>query len=156
MNCLWKKCLAIFSLGPWKYEKTGYAILYVGSEAIWLTSLILRKYLNMSLSPVSIIPAHCAQSCFIWIFRQMWKSMASMKNVAACQCRHWETVYNLVNRAVIFIDAISAELLHWQGGLLKLLSAGATDVKEFSSFEVSLSGCTLYKHSKGSFCVYKL
>lgn len=82
--------------------------------------------------------------------------MASLKNVSACQCRHWETIYNHVNRAVVFIDAISAELLHWQGGLLKLLSVGATDVKEFSSFEVSLLGCTLYKHSKGSVCVYKL
>ncbi|XP_060569466.1 sec1 family domain-containing protein 2-like [Ruditapes philippinarum] len=61
--------------------------------------------------------------------------MTSVKNIASCQERHFETIYNNVNRSVVFIDTVSAELLHWQGGLLKLINAGATGLKEFSSFE---------------------
>lgn len=61
--------------------------------------------------------------------------MASFKTLAASQCRLWEAVYIHLNKAVVFIDSVSAELLHWQGGLLRLISAGAVDVKEFSSFE---------------------
>ncbi|XP_053380994.1 sec1 family domain-containing protein 2-like isoform X2 [Mercenaria mercenaria] len=61
--------------------------------------------------------------------------MANLKTITASQHRHLETICSHANRAVVFIDTISAELLHWQGGLLKLINAGATDVKEFSSFE---------------------
>ncbi|KAL4237716.1 Sec1 domain-containing protein 2 [Mactra antiquata] len=58
-----------------------------------------------------------------------------MKSLSLCSQKHWEKVYSYVNKAVVFIDSTSAELLHWQGGLLKLLNAGAIEVKEFSSFE---------------------
>lgn len=63
--------------------------------------------------------------------------MSYMEKITASTSRHWEKVYSYVNKAVVFIDNVSAELLHWQGGLLKLVSAGALNVKEFSSFESS-------------------
>lgn len=59
-----------------------------------------------------------------------------MNGIATSITRQWEKVFSHVNKAVVFIDNISAELLHWQGGLVRLVQAGATDVKEFSSFEV--------------------
>lgn len=58
-----------------------------------------------------------------------------MKSVWAASQGHWERICSYVNHAVVFIDNRSAEALHWHGGLLKLVNAGATDVKEFSSFE---------------------
>lgn len=60
-----------------------------------------------------------------------------MKAIASGIARQWEKVCRHVNKAVVFIDSTSAELLHWQGGLSRLLLSGAEDVKEFSSFEVS-------------------
>lgn len=60
-----------------------------------------------------------------------------MKSVWAASQGHWERICSYVNHAVVFIDNRSAEALHWHGGLLKLVNAGATDVKEFSSFEAS-------------------
>ncbi|XP_043939111.1 sec1 family domain-containing protein 2 [Protopterus annectens] len=47
----------------------------------------------------------------------------------------WETVFTKVKRAVVFMDAPSAESLHWYGGALKMFEAGALNIKEFSSFE---------------------
>ena len=61
-----------------------------------------------------------------------------MKGVSAGVARQWDKVFSHVNKAVVFIENSASELLHWQGGLSRLLHAGATDVKEFSSFEVSL------------------
>lgn len=61
--------------------------------------------------------------------------MSHLKNLQTSSARHWEKVYSYVNKAVVFIDTVSSELIHWQGGLLKLLNAGAVSVKEFSSFE---------------------
>lgn len=60
-----------------------------------------------------------------------------MKAIASGIACQWEKVCRHVNKAVVFIDSTSAELLHWQGGLSRLLLSGAEDVKEFSSFEVS-------------------
>ncbi|KAH3796873.1 sec1 family domain-containing protein 2-like [Dreissena polymorpha] len=58
-----------------------------------------------------------------------------MKAISAGIAKQWEKVYKHVAKAVVFIDNTAGELLHWQGGLPRLLNAGATDVKEFSSFE---------------------
>ena len=41
-----------------------------------------------------------------------------------------------VNKAVVFLDDSTAEVLHWHGGATTLFSAGAIDVREFSAFEV--------------------
>ncbi|BFZ20390.1 hypothetical protein BsWGS_23429 [Bradybaena similaris] len=49
----------------------------------------------------------------------------------------WETARLKVKHAVVYMDANMAELLHWSGGMDILLSAGAVDVREFSSFEAS-------------------
>jgi len=43
-----------------------------------------------------------------------------------------------VNNAVVFLDASSAEVIHWHGGASLLFDYGALDVREFSSFEVEL------------------
>ncbi|KAM4709484.1 sec1 family domain-containing protein 2 [Discoglossus pictus] len=47
----------------------------------------------------------------------------------------WEPVLAKSRRAVVFLDAACAELLHWCGGAELLLSSGAVNVQEFSSFE---------------------
>ncbi|CAG5135876.1 unnamed protein product [Candidula unifasciata] len=49
----------------------------------------------------------------------------------------WEEVRLKVKHAIIYMDAKMAELLHWSGGIDILFSAGAVDVREFSSFEAS-------------------
>ncbi len=60
------------------------------------------------------------------------------------KCRSvWEEVATKVNKAVVFMDDVSAENLHWNGGAMLLIQAGATNIKEFSSFEVLLT--TLFK-----------
>uniref|UniRef100_A0A8C5MBA9 Sec1 family domain containing 2 n=1 Tax=Leptobrachium leishanense TaxID=445787 RepID=A0A8C5MBA9_9ANUR len=53
---------------------------------------------------------------------------------AFCQ-KVWEPVLAKARRAVVFMDTPCAEILHWCGGAEMLLSAGALNVKEFSSFE---------------------
>ncbi|XP_019643683.1 PREDICTED: sec1 family domain-containing protein 2-like isoform X2 [Branchiostoma belcheri] len=47
----------------------------------------------------------------------------------------WDRVCAKVNKAVVFLDGPSAEVLHWCGGAARLFKAGAVNVKEFSSFE---------------------
>jgi len=42
----------------------------------------------------------------------------------------------LVNGAVVFLDNVCAEVIHWHGGASALFDYGALDVREFSSFEV--------------------
>ena len=44
-----------------------------------------------------------------------------------------------VSKAAVFIDKSCAECLHWNGGATLLFNAGASDIKEFSSFEVIIS-----------------
>ncbi|XP_067662541.1 sec1 family domain-containing protein 2-like [Haliotis asinina] len=58
-----------------------------------------------------------------------------MKSTWQCSKALWEDVVLKVNRAVVYVDDPCAELLHWQGGMARLLEAGAVDVREFSSFE---------------------
>ena len=48
----------------------------------------------------------------------------------------WQTVLDKVNRSVVFLDSTFAENLHWFGGASILITYGAEDIKEFSSFEV--------------------
>lgn len=50
----------------------------------------------------------------------------------------WLEVYNRIIGAVVFLDDPSAECLHWDGGLLNMLSGGAVAVKALSPFEVKL------------------
>ncbi|KAK7868499.1 hypothetical protein R5R35_001907 [Gryllus longicercus] len=47
----------------------------------------------------------------------------------------WREVLKKVKKSLVFIDDEAAECLHWNGGLFELISAGATNVKQFSSFE---------------------
>ncbi|CAH2215956.1 jg2667, partial [Pararge aegeria aegeria] len=47
----------------------------------------------------------------------------------------WVEVYNRIIGAVVFLDDYSAECLHWDGGLFKLLSGGAVAVKRLASVE---------------------
>lgn len=47
----------------------------------------------------------------------------------------WEKVLSKVNKALVFMDDPCAESLHWSGGAALLVSAGAHNVKRFSSFE---------------------
>ena len=49
----------------------------------------------------------------------------------------WSRVKLKMKRAVVFVDAGMAEMLHWSGGMALLLQAGALDIRDFSSFEVS-------------------
>lgn len=45
-------------------------------------------------------------------------------------CDHWWTeICKKVRRAVVFLDDPSAECLHWNGGIQRLVEAGVEDVK---------------------------
>lgn len=44
----------------------------------------------------------------------------------------WTEVCKKVKNAIVFLDECSAECLHWNGGLIRLLMAGAQGVKDFS------------------------
>ncbi|KAM4808312.1 sec1 family domain-containing protein 2 [Rhinophrynus dorsalis] len=61
--------------------------------------------------------------------------MAGVPGLSAFCLKVWEPVLAKARRAVVFIDSPCAEVLHWCGGAELLLSAGALNVKEFSSFE---------------------
>ncbi|XP_037803217.1 sec1 family domain-containing protein 2-like [Penaeus monodon] len=52
----------------------------------------------------------------------------------------WAEACKKVKNAVVFVDNASAECLHWNGGLARLVEAGAKNVKEFSSFECGNKG----------------
>lgn len=74
-----------------------------------------------------------------------------MKSVPLCAAELWEKVCLKVNKAVVFIDNPSAEILHWHGGLNLLVKSGAEDVREFSPFEVSNSNAQIVSKYKFSF-----
>ncbi|XP_068175682.1 sec1 family domain-containing protein 2 [Antennarius striatus] len=61
--------------------------------------------------------------------------MLTSEGFTSFPLRMWEKVLSKVRRAVVFMDDRCAEALHWSGGAAVLLEAGATNVKEFSSFE---------------------
>ncbi|KAG8453668.1 hypothetical protein GDO86_000342, partial [Hymenochirus boettgeri] len=61
--------------------------------------------------------------------------MSAVPGLAAFCVKVWEPVLAKARRAVVFIDSPCAEVLHWCGGFEQLLCAGASNVKEFSSFE---------------------
>ncbi|KAK3763174.1 hypothetical protein RRG08_035856 [Elysia crispata] len=52
----------------------------------------------------------------------------------------WSRVKLKMKRAVVFVDAGMAEMLHWSGGMALLLQAGALDIRDFSSFESGKEG----------------
>lgn len=47
----------------------------------------------------------------------------------------WREICKKVKKAVVYIDNKAAECLHWNGGLMQMMTAGAVTVKEFSAFE---------------------
>ena len=59
-------------------------------------------------------------------------------NIAEHCHRLWAKIFEKVRKSVVFIDNESAESLHWVGGASRMFEAGATDIKQMSSFEVSL------------------
>ncbi|XP_053314418.1 sec1 family domain-containing protein 2 [Spea bombifrons] len=61
--------------------------------------------------------------------------MAGSPGLSAFCLKVWEPVLAKARRAVVFMDTPCAEILHWCGGAELLFSAGALNVKEFSSFE---------------------
>ena len=53
----------------------------------------------------------------------------------------WGEICKKTRRAVVFIDGVAAECLHWHGGLLRLeRDGGAEAVRELSSFEAGAEG----------------
>lgn len=44
-----------------------------------------------------------------------------------------------LNKAVVYLDDVSAEVIHWHGGATMLFNYGVLDIREFSSFEVNIS-----------------
>ena len=61
--------------------------------------------------------------------------MTSISINRICQSA-WDDVIVKVNKAVVFLDGPAAESFHWAWGGERLVSAGAVNIKEFSSFEV--------------------
>lgn len=58
-------------------------------------------------------------------------------NISASLLNISHSILTYVYNAVVFIDNASAEVIHWSLGANKLFEAGARNLKEFSSFEVS-------------------
>lgn len=60
-----------------------------------------------------------------------------MERVVVVSSDHWWTeISKKVCRAVVFLDTVAAECLHWNGGLVRLTEAKASGgAREFSSFE---------------------
>ena len=50
----------------------------------------------------------------------------------------WAEGRKKVKKAHVYIDAVSCECLHWNGGAESILQAGAACVKEFSTFEICM------------------
>ncbi|KAG8231640.1 hypothetical protein J437_LFUL011481 [Ladona fulva] len=48
----------------------------------------------------------------------------------------WDFICSKVKDAAVFIDEHAAECLHWNGGGMKLINAGASSVREFSQSEI--------------------
>ncbi|GAB1598350.1 sec1 family domain-containing protein 2-like [Argonauta hians] len=74
-----------------------------------------------------------------------------MNTLSASTDNLWSSLSPKLKHSVVFIDNVSAELLHWNGGLTRLAKAGAIDIKEFSSFERALPS-----QKKGVFIVSSL
>lgn len=62
-------------------------------------------------------------------------------DVRAVANRAWRAVCSSAKNASVYLDRGAAEALHWNGGLARLLSAGALHVAELSPFEVVPAGC---------------
>jgi len=60
----------------------------------------------------------------------------------------WKEILQKVKHSIVFMDEQCAECLFWCGGPNKMFSAGAIDIKDFSSFE-----CGSYKQQKAVFVV---
>ena len=58
-------------------------------------------------------------------------------DIYACGKLVADKICQKVNKSIVFIDNACAETLHWYGGLSLLISSGANNVKEYSSFEVN-------------------
>ena len=58
----------------------------------------------------------------------------------------WKEAAKKVKQACVFVDDGMAECLHWNGGLLYLLDAGARNVKQFTSISVSLPNYEQHQH----------
>ncbi|XP_071454528.1 sec1 family domain-containing protein 2-like isoform X2 [Hetaerina americana] len=54
----------------------------------------------------------------------------------------WDVILPQVKNSAVFIDDNAAECLHWNGGVMKLINAGAVAVKEFSPLESGLPNQT--------------
>ncbi|CAI9724301.1 family domain-containing 2-like [Octopus vulgaris] len=74
-----------------------------------------------------------------------------MNTLSANADNLWSTLCIKLKHSVVFIDNVSSEILHWNGGLTRLVKAGVNDVREFSSFERALPS-----QKKGVFIVSSL
>ncbi|XP_033119522.1 sec1 family domain-containing protein 2-like [Anneissia japonica] len=52
----------------------------------------------------------------------------------------WDMMLRHVSNAVLFLDNISAECLHWSIGVNAVFDAGATNIKDFTAFECGDDG----------------
>lgn len=64
--------------------------------------------------------------------------MSSVHNICEFGQAWWVEVRKKVKNAVVFLDPVVCECLHWNGGAPAILEAGATSIKELSTFEVNL------------------
>ena len=58
----------------------------------------------------------------------------------------WAEARKKVKNAVVFLDPVVCECLHWNGGAPSILEAGATSIKELSTFEVRYNNENLNVH----------
>jgi len=57
-------------------------------------------------------------------------------NVSQCGQEWWDHATKKMKNAIVYMDSVSCECLHWNGGAASVFEAGAVALREFSTFEV--------------------
>jgi len=57
-------------------------------------------------------------------------------NVSECGQEWWDHARKKMKNAIVYMDDLSCECLHWNGGVASVFKAGAIALREYSAFEV--------------------
>lgn len=71
-------------------------------------------------------------------FEKEFHDMSLVHNIFEFGQAWWAEARKKVKNAVVFLDPVACECLHWNGGAPSILEAGASSIKELSTFEASI------------------
>ena len=57
-------------------------------------------------------------------------------NIAEFGRAWWDQARKKMKNSLVYLDAVTCECLHWNGGVASIFEAGATAIRELSAFEV--------------------